>query len=248
MDTVENTSKIMPVAIVTGGAIRIGAATSQALHREGYDVIVHYRSSSDDAQGVVDALNSQRANSAIMLQADLNQASDVEMLAQKCLTWRGRIDVLVNNASTFYPKAFEDSTSEDWETLFNSNVKGAYFLSQYFLASLKTSQGCIINIIDANLERLLNPFSTYQMAKAALATMTKALAKELAPDVRVNGISPGSILWSVHEDESQAEIRLSKIPMQRLGVPEDIAHAAVFLTQANYVTGHILTVDGGKSL
>ncbi len=236
------------IALITGAAKRIGAQITKQLHAQGYNVIIHYRHSKKEAEQLAEQLNQQRAHSALTIIADLTNDAEVKQLAEQALAWQGQINLLVNNASSFYSKAFTDISLNDWDELVNSNVKSSYFLTHYLLPSLKIQHGNVINIIDANLDRLLNQFSTYQMAKAAAAAMTKTLAKELAPDVRVNGISPGAILWANHETSHDQQEKLASIPMQRLGSPQDIADAVLFLASANYITGHILTIDGGRSL
>ncbi|MGK0498441.1 MAG: pteridine reductase [Oceanicoccus sp.] len=237
-------------ALITGAAQRIGAEIARRLHQQDCNVIIHYRGSADAAKKLAAALNQQRNGSAQCLQADLSNMDDVKRLAKQALACFGQIDVLVNNASSFYPTAFQQASEDDWSALIDSNVKGPFFLSQYLSDSLKKQQGCIINLVDIHSEKPLREHSIYCMAKAAVAMMTQSLAKELAPEVRVNGVSPGAILWPEQEmNNKQKESVLEKVPMQRTGEASDIAKTVAFLVNdAPYITGQIIAVDGGRSL
>lgn len=237
-----------PVVLITGAAKRIGKTIAQHFHQQGFNVIVHCNASKKAAELLVNQLNNKRSNSAIALSADLNIHEEITQLAKQAIGWQNRIDVLVNNASTYFPQDLADTTLANWDNLFNSNAKAPYFLTQALLPKLQENQGSVVNIIDCNLERPKPHYSAYQMAKAALAMMTKVLAKELSPEVRVNGVAPGAIIWAEHEKGKQAEQVLKAIPLERTGEPEDIAEAVYFLTQAGYITGQILNVDGGKSI
>ena len=244
------------VALITGSARRIGASIVSKFHSEGFDVIVHARSSTDAAQELMEKMNSIRANSANLVLVNLTETEEVEQLPQQALQCFGRIDVLVNNASAFYPTPIKEATQNDWDELFNSNVRAAYFLCQKLADELIKNEGAIINIVDTHADNPHSNQSIYNMAKAALKTMTKSLAKDLGPTVRVNGISPGAILWPTPlETEDgpegmQARERIMKgIPLNRLGDPEDIAAMTYFLAiEASYVTGQVIKVDGGRSL
>lgn len=245
------TTSIAKVVLITGGAQRIGAQISQHFHQAGYKVIIHYRHSETQAQLLVDELNHKQEDSAICFQADLNQADQVAELAQQAhLAW-GKLDCLINNASSFYPTPMGECTHEQWDDLINANVKGAFFLTQALIPALTTQQGNIINIVDIHSDRPLKNHPLYCMAKASLAMMTKSLAKELGPHIRVNGISPGAILWPEHDsftDQQQQEI-LDRISLSRSGEPGDIAQTALFLaTKAPYISGQIIAVDGGRTL
>jgi pteridine reductase len=240
-----------PVALITGGARRIGACIAQTLHGAGFNIALHYRSSAQDAEALCAALNRQRPDSAISLQADLLQTAALpELIARSVQPWQ-RLDALINNASSFYPTPAGAIDEAAWDDLVGSNLKAPLFLSQAAMPHLKNSRGSIINIVDVHAERPMRKYVVYSAAKAGLASLTKSLARELAPEVRVNGVAPGSILWPEHEMPA-AETRdsiLQRIPLQRAGTPDDIALAVKFLLlDAPYITGHILPVDGGRSL
>jgi|TARA_B100001971_G_scaffold134463_1_gene124254 pteridine reductase len=240
------------VALVTGGAQRIGARLCQALHEAGYDIALHYRSSGVAAEALAAQLSVLRPRSVTCFQAALGDRSAGEELAAGVIDHLGRIDLLVNNASTFYPTPIGSVGEEDWETIIGSNLKGPFFLCQALADSLKQSRGNIINVIDIHGERPLADHSLYSTAKAGLAMLTRSLARELAPDVRVNGISPGVILWPKSDDPEDGERRerqLKRVPLGSEGDPQDIAEAVLFLAErAPYVTGQIIAVDGGRSL
>ena len=238
-----------PVAFITGAAKRIGAGMACQLHSEGYRVIIHYGHSKDDALALAEKLNNQRADSAICLQANLCNSNEVSSLGQRALGIWGQIDVLVNNASSFYPTPVGEISEEDWVSLIGSNVKGPLFLSQALAPALAVSNGCIINMVDMHVDRPLPKHSVYLIAKSGLASLTKSLAIDLAPHVRVNGIAPGAILWPEREmgDDEKEKLLLS-IPLGELGTPADIAKTLSFLVTAPYITGQIIYVDGGRSL
>lgn len=239
----------LPVVMITGAAKRIGARIAGWFHAEGYRVIIHYRHASAEAKALQEKLNAVRADSVHLLQADLNDSAAVQELGAKALACFGRMDVLVNNASSFYATPLDAVTEQDWNDLVNSNVKAAFFLSQSLAASLQETRGCIINIVDIHAGSGLKGFPVYSIAKAALKMLTCSLARELAPRVRVNGVSPGAILWPEHlTDEEQQQRILDTIPLGRLGSPDDIAGAVWFLVNAHYMTGQVIKVDGGKSL
>ena len=240
-----------PVALVTGAARRIGASIARLLHKQGYQIIIHHNRSTEAAKQLVTEFNQIRAMSAISLQADLNNHTDVQQLSDQALNWQGKVDLLVNNASSFYPTPVEQSSENQWDDLLNSNLKAAYFLSARLSSSLKQHQGCIINLIDIHAQRGLPDYPIYSIAKAGLQMMTLSLAKELAPNVRVNGVSPGPILWPEAEaaiDNNEKSAIIEKTLLKRTGCPEDIAEAVLFLAQQQFITGQILAVDGGKSL
>jgi len=240
-----------PVALITGAAKRIGAEITRQLHLQGYRVILHFNSSSTDAESLCDALNKLRPDSARVLQADLKQHDAVIKLAQNSIEQWGRIDALINNASAFYPTPLSEIDENNWNDLFASNAKAPLFLSQHLSAQLKKNNGCIVNIVDIYSDKPLQNHSMYCMAKSSLRMMTKSLALELAPDIRVNAIAPGTILWPEQETEEFAdkESLLNNIPLQRTGCAEDIAKTLLFLVQsAPYITGQIINVDGGYSL
>ncbi len=244
--------RIQPAALVTGAARRIGAASVRQLHARGVDVIIHCRRSQDAAAALVNELNAVRADSAAMVSADLNDMQALPGLVQavsKLLHGR-RLQLLVNNASRFYPTPLAEADQQHWDELFNSNVRAAYFLSQLLSPLLGNAQGCIVNLIDVYASRPLPQHSIYCMAKAALQMMTLSLAQELAPQVRVNGVAPGAIIWPKQGlATAQKQAILERVPLQRSGRVQDVAAAVVWLgLDAEYVTGQILAVDGGRSL
>lgn len=241
-----------PVALITGGARRIGAAIAEKLHSHGYNIVLHYRQSEAEAKALVEKLNNLRSDSARALAANLSQQADIKKLAQQAIQqWQG-LDVLVNNASSFYPTPLASATPEQWDDLFDSNLKAAFFLSQALTEALSKTRGCIINITDIHADRPLKNHPIYCAAKAGKAMLTKSLARELAPLVRVNAIAPGAILWPNQESEMNDAAKLeilAQIPLERQGTVDDIARTVIFLAKdAPYITGQIITVDGGRSL
>lgn len=241
----------LPVALVTGAARRIGADIARHLHAEGYDVVIHYRHSSAAAQSLLAELLDRRADSALALAVDLSSARACGDLIEQAVAWRGRLDALINNASSFYrtPVATVDETT--WHELIDGNLKAAFFCSQQAAPALRAARGSIVNLCDVHTERPLKGFSVYTAAKAGMVCLTQSLALELAPAVRVNAVSPGSLNWP-EDDTFSPEERASAeaaIPLGRIGQGEDIARAVYFLLRGNdYITGHILKVDGGASL
>lgn len=236
--------------LITGAAKRIGAACARLLHSKGCNVFLHYRSSKKAALLLCDELNQIRPDSAQAMQADLLDMNALQSLARAaCSAWGG-IDVLVNNASTFYPTAVADVTEQQWDELLGGNLKAPFFLAKALSAELTKNKGCIVNIADIHAERGLMGYPVYSIAKAGLVAMTKVLAKELGPDVRVNAVAPGAILWpdSGLAEQAKAEI-LQRVALKRTGDPQDIAKAVLFLIQdADYITGQIISVDGGRTL
>jgi len=238
-----------PVALVTGAANRIGAGICRVLHGAGYRVIVHYRRSEEAALKLTAELNTIERDSACCLQADLGDLRELESLALHALAQWGRLDLLVNNASSFYPVALQDVTDANWKELTNSNARAPLFLARHLQQALHSSGGSIVNIIDSTALDGVAKFTPYTMAKAALANMTHSLARELAPATRVNGIAPGAILWPEYDggiSEEEKQKTLETTALGRLGSVEDIANAVLFLARdATYITGQIIPVDGG---
>ena len=237
----------MKTALISGGATRIGAQIVKTLHEDGYTVIIHCHQSEEIAKALCHELNSKRNNSAQVIVADLGDNKAIKKLTQKIKS----LDLLVNNASVFYPTLTENCTTEDWDKIININLKAPFFLATGLSKVLAVSQGSIVNIIDIYSDRPLKNFSIYNISKAGLKMLTKTLAKELAPNIRTNGISPGSILWP--QDESQLSekekiMMLDKIALKRQGSPNDISQAVLFLANARYITGQIINIDGGRSL
>ncbi|MFU8788505.1 MAG: pteridine reductase [Methylobacter sp.] len=240
----------MKNVLITGAAKRIGAACARRLHGAGCNVFLHYRSSAADAQQLCDELNQQRPDSAKIMQADLLNMAELEALAEAArLAWGG-LDALVNNASSFYPTPVAKTTEAQWDELVGSNLKAPFFLAQALAKSLADNNGCIVNIVDIHAERGLSDYPVYSIAKAGLAAMTKILAKELGPKIRVNGVAPGAILWPDNELSETAKLEiLQRVALKRSGEPDDIAKAVLFLlNDADYITGQIVSVDGGRTL
>ena len=236
--------------LITGAGKRIGAVCAQLLHDRGCNVFLHYKSSEAEAIQLNNQFNLKRTNSSFIMRADLLIAEERSALAQTaCLAWGG-IDVLINNASCFYPTIISDVSEQQWDELLGSNLKAPFFLAQSLSKTLALNKGSIINIIDIHAERGLPGYSVYSVAKAGLHALTKILAKELAPSIRVNGIAPGAILWpdKACSEQNKNDI-LNRIALGRCGEPLDIAKAIWFLiNDADYMTGQILTIDGGRTL
>lgn len=237
-------------ALITGSAARIGAEIACTLHRRGCDVLLHYNSNADAAAQLAAALNGERPDSAATAQADLSSPGGVEALAEQARTALGRVDVLVNNASRFYPTPVGETLAWQWEDLVNSNLRGPYFLVQALLEELQAAGGSVVNIVDIHAERPMRAHAVYNITKAGQAMMTRTLARELGPAIRVNGVSPGAILWPENEPgATEKQTILGRTALGRLGEPADIASAVAYLAlDAPYVTGQILAVDGGRSL
>jgi len=238
------------LALITGGAHRIGASIARILHAAGMDLMIHYRSSRAAAESLQQELESQRPGSVRLVQADLLQNTTLPGLIEACGAWRGRLDLLVNNASTFYATPVTAVTETQWDDLLGTNLKAPFFLAQAAAPLLKASGGAIINLLDIHADRPKKGYPVYSMAKAGNAMMVKALARELGPEVRVNGVAPGAILWP--EQGLSAAARktiLSRTTLQRTGTPEDIARTVLFLARdADYISGQIIAVDGGRSV
>jgi len=238
------------VVLVTGAARRIGAAIVTRLHDNGAQVAIHYRGSATEANDLADRLKAKRSDSAATFKADLLDMQQVSNLVTAVTDWAGRLDCLVNNASTFYPTPVGGITEAQWDDLVGSNLKAPLFLSQAAAPLLQKCSGSIVNIVDIHARRPLRNHAVYGPAKAGLAMLTRSLAKDLAPDIRVNGVSPGAILWP--EDgmsEAAQQTILRQVPLQRPGDPDDIAGCVLFLLRdAPYVTGQIIAVDGGRSI
>ena len=243
-------SKKELACLITGAAKRVGACIARHLHEHGWRVVIHHRDSEKEAQALCEELNQKRAHSAAVVQADLTSLDDIKKLSENALQAFGRMDALINNASSFYPTPLESATEKNWEDLFGTNAKAPFFLARALLPALKESKGVIINMVDIHADLPIADHPLYCMAKAALVMMTKSLAKDLGPDIRVNAIAPGIILWPDNDslpDKIKTAI-LNKIPLKRAGEPMDIARSVQFLLEEPYITGHLLKVDGGRSL
>lgn len=240
------------VALITGSARRIGAEIARNLHEAGMNIVLHYYSSENEAIDLCEQFNQIRAHSAVAVRANLEEIESASALITQAVAVWQRLDVLINNASRFYRTMLGKVTEYAWNDLMNSNLKAPFFLSQAAAPHLAKVQGCIINITDIHGESPLRDYSVYCMSKSGLLMMTKVLAKELGPLVRVNAISPGSILWPEGENTLSNEVKqkiISQTILQRHGHPEDIAQAVLFFVRdANYVTGQVLRIEGGRTL
>lgn len=237
------------VALITGAAHRIGAVTARQLHAEGMNILLHYRNSRQAAEALQNELNALRADSVHLIQADLHDTDKLPALVDHAIRIWGQLDVLINNASSFYATPVGAVTETQWDDLFGSNLKAPFFLSQAAAPYLQQQHGCIVNIVDIHAERPLKEFPVYSMAKAGLVMLTKSLACELGPEVRVNAVAPGAILWPENLGKSEKEKIISRTFLKRQGAPEDIARAILYLIRdAGYMSGQVMTVDGGRSL
>lgn len=236
-------------ALITGGGRRLGAAIVRELHSAGMNIVIHYHDSVDAATALATDLNSKRADSAWLVNGDLADAEFLPRLIDTALACNGRLDALVNNASVFYPTRLPDIDLNLWSDMMDVNLRAPLLLAKHAVRELQKRKGCILNLTDIHAERPLKDYMLYSTSKAGLTMLTKALAKELAPDIRVNAVSPGAVLWPADMDSATQEKIISHIPLKRRGNPEDVAKAVLYLIRdADYVTGEILTVDGGRAL
>jgi pteridine reductase len=240
------------VVLVTGGAKRVGAAICRRLHAAGASVLVHYRSSAIEARALQVELQSRRADSVVVAQADLLKPASCAQLVKAALKQLERLDAVVNNASSFFPTPVGEITEQAWDDLIGTNLKAPLFLSQAAAPELRRNHGCIVNLIDIHAERPMRHHAVYTAAKGGLAALTRALARDLGPEVRVNGIAPGTIVWpddDTWRDEVARQRIINQSALKRIGEPDDVARAVQFLiADAPYVTGQILAVDGGRSV
>lgn len=237
------------IVLITGAAKRIGAVIARLFHQQDYTLLLHYNRSAAAADKLCKAFNKQRPDSSLMVQADLNCQQGIEKISN-LVQDMGRLDTLVNNASSFYPTPLELCDQAQWDDLINSNLKGPFFLTQKLSTLLKKQRGAVINISDMHARQALSNHPIYSIAKGGNIAMTKALALELAPEVRVNSVAPGAILWPEHEEDDvqKQQSVLKKVPMGRLGTELDIAEAVLFLAEkATYMTGQTIAIDGGSS-
>jgi pteridine reductase len=236
--------------LITGAARRVGAAIARRMHAAGANIALHYRNSAAAAETLADELQNVRTGSVQTFKANLLDLKEIGKLIESALESFGRLDILVNNASTFYPTPVGEITSEAWDDLMGTNVKAPLFLAQAAAPALRTTSGLIINMVDIHAFRPLKRYAVYCTAKAALGMLTHSLARELAPHVRVNGIAPGPVMWPEEPpDPAMKEKTISQTLLQRQGTPEDVARTALFFaTEAPYITGQILAVDGGRSV
>jgi pteridine reductase len=238
------------VVLITGGARRVGAEIARTLHAAGANILVHYRSSAAAAIALADEFNRIRAHSAAIFAAHLLNAEAPDKLIAATLLEFGRLDILINNASSFYATPVGRITLPQWDDLIGSNLKAPLFLAQAAAPSLRAQRGLIINMIDIHALRPLKAHPVYSAAKAGLAMLTRSLARELGPEIRVNGIAPGPVLWPEGDlDEELKREIIGKTALKRHGTPQDIARTALFLAKdAPYITGQIIAVDGGRSI
>jgi len=236
-------------ALITGAAKRIGAAVAEHLHKAGMNIIIHYNTSVKEAHELARNLNENRHDSATTVRANLEHKESYVALIDTALEFKDGIDVLINNASIFYPTSLETLNDKQWNELINTNLKAPLFLSQLAAKSLRLNNGCIINITDIYANQALITYPIYCVSKAGLVMMTQSLAKELAPAIRVNAISPGAITWHDEMDDEAKQTILNQTAMKRTGNMEDIAKAVLFLIKdADYITGQVLNIDGGRTL
>jgi pteridine reductase len=240
------------VVLITGGARRVGAAICRLLHASGAELMIHYRTSDGEARALQAELNLQRPQSVAIIQGDLHNLPMLTGLVQETVSHFGRLDVLINNASSYYPTEIGEIGEREWNDLIGSNLKAPLFLSQAASAELRRQHGCIVNITDMHVERPKKGYVVYSVAKAGLVTLTKSLAHELGPEVRVNAVAPGPVLWPEDNpqfDELYRQRVISQTLLKRVGEPEDIAKAVRFLIEdAPFITGQVIAVDGGRSL
>jgi pteridine reductase len=239
-----------PVALITGAGKRVGAVIARTLHAAGYDLALHYRHSAAEAELLAASLERQRSGSTFTVQAELADLDVLPAMVQRVVDRFGRLDALVNNASAFYPTPVGTATITQWNELFASNAQAPFFIAQAATPALREAQGAIVNMVDIYAERPLANHPLYCMAKAALEAMTRSLALDLGPDVRVNGVAPGAVMWpSDGKPYDDQQAMLARTPLRRAGSPDDVAGAVLWLLRdAPFVTGQIIRVDGGRTL
>ncbi len=239
------------VVLVTGGARRIGAAICRVLHGRGASVMLHHRGSASEARALQSELNALRADSVALIKADLLNGASLPDLVKMTVRQFGGLDLLVNNASSFFPTEIGTITDKNWDDLIGTNLKAPMFLAQAAAPELRKRRGCIINIVDIHAEFPMKNYLVYTVAKGGLLALTRSLARELAPEVRVNGVAPGAIVWPEDEawsNELSRQRIINRIPLKQVGAPDDIAQAVAYLAAAPYVTGQVISVDGGLSI
>jgi len=237
------------VVFITGGSKRIGANIARYFHKKGFKVIIHFNKSAQDAENLKRDLLSKRKGSCLTVKADFFEENSIDQVVKEILNSTNKLDVLINNASSFFSTPIQTASKEDWLNLLNTNATIPLFLTQAFKPLLESSRGCVINISDSLVDSGISQYSLYTAAKAALESLTKSLSRELAPKIRVNAIAPGIILWPENakvSEEVKKEI-ISKTALGRMGKPEDIAAVAYLLYESTYITGQVLKVDGGRS-
>jgi pteridine reductase len=249
---VQNIALNNKTVLITGGAKRVGAAICRELHAHGANLMIHYNTSTADARALQAELNLQRANSVAIIQGDLLNIAIIANLVHETVNQFGQLDVLINNASSYYSTEIGHITEENWHDLVGSNLKAPMFLAQAAASELRKHHGCIVNITDMHIERPKKGYVVYSVAKAGLVTLTKSLAHELSPEVRVNAVAPGPVQWPENNpqfDEVYRQRVINQTLLKKIGNPQDIAKAVKFLVaDAPFITGHVLAVDGGRSL
>jgi pteridine reductase len=250
MSQIKMTTIDSKVALITGAARRIGAEIVRTLHQAGYFVVIHYRSSESEAKQLQTELELVRSNSTLLVKEDLLNIANLPLMVSHILQQTRRLDILVNNASSFYPTPIGLITEQQFDDLIGSNLKAPLFLSQACAPALQQTNGCIVNIVDIHGQRPLKGYSTYSVAKAGLQMLTQSLARELGPSIRVNGVAPGAILWPEHAANAPMHAKLiAKTALKTEGSPQDIAKTVLFLAKdAPYITGQIIAIDGGRLL
>ncbi|MEO5702499.1 MAG: pteridine reductase, partial [Gammaproteobacteria bacterium] len=243
----DNTEALVgKVVLITGAAQRMGAMIAEILHAQGMNLVVHYRNSKQAAHALQEKLNAARPNSVALVQADLLDTAKIVSLVHEAINTWGRLDAVINNASSFYPTPVGSVTEAQWDDLMGSNLKAPFFVAQAAARALAKQQGCIINLVDIHADRPLKSYPVYSAAKAGLIMLTKALARELGPEVRVNAVAPGAIIWPENMDEVTQQRIISRVILKRQGHPRDVANAVLFLIRdADYITGQVIAVDGG---
>jgi pteridine reductase len=240
------------VALITGGARRVGAAICRRLHQSGVNLMVHYRTSVQEARALQEQLNETRPGSVALVQADLLNTATLPTMVAETVREFGQLDIVINNASSFFPTPLGEIGEREWDDLIGTNLKTPLFLSQAAAPHLRRTQGCIVNIVDIHADRPMRNYALYSAAKGGLLALTRALASELGPEVRVNGVSPGIIMWPEDErwsDELARQRLVQTTLLKRMGDPDDIARTVRFLVfDAPYITGQIVAVDGGRSI
>lgn len=240
-----------PIILITGSGRRIGASMAKFLHQRGYAIAIHCHRSLNEAHELAATCNTLASNTAKVFSCDLQPSSNCEMLIQKVLAWKGSLHGLINNASVFYQTPFDRTTNQDWDTICDSNLKAPFFLSYSAKDALIKTKGCIINITDIHASKPLKNYGIYCIAKAGLTMLTQVLAKELAPDVRVNAIAPGAILWPENENQLtplQQQAIIEKTALKTSGHPDYLSQTILFLLENPFITGQIIAVDGGRLL
>ncbi|BDU19779.1 pteridine reductase [Dyella sp. GSA-30] len=239
-----------PVVLITGAGKRVGATIARVLHGAGYDLALHYRRSREEAQALAQSLEQARAGSTLCVQAELAELDRLPGLVDEVLAHYGRLDALINNASAFYPTPIGTATPAQWQELFASNAQAPFFLAQAAVPALRERSGAIVNLVDIYAERPLANHTLYCMAKAALEAMTRSLALDLGPAIRVNGVAPGAVMWpSEGKAYGDKQAMLERTPLKRAGSPDDVASAVLWLLRdAPFVTGQIIRIDGGRTL